>query len=347
MSTPQSSVSIGRIITILVPICILAFAGSYLLSSSYEQTAREQIQSNMLSRLLGPSAPGPETPIEFVDSDGDLLADSPATEAEPPEKLIFSYVATPEPGEAASEWADLLKAISEATGVEVEYQHYDTTAQQLTALASGELHVAGLNTGAVPVAVQSAGFLPVCTFGDAEGNFGYKMQIVAPNNGGLKEPEDLKGKMITFVRPDSNSGCKAALVLLMDKYQLLPERDYEWAFSMGHESSILGVAEGEIVAAPVASDILDRMASAGEVDAEQIHVVYESERFPPAALGMAYNLPKELREKIRTALVDFSWQDSSVAAAYGTDQVTQFVPVNYKDDWANIRRVDAAVRQAR
>lgn len=347
MSAPTTSLSIGRIVTVLVPTCILAFAGSYLLSSKYEQTAREKIQSNMLSRLLGPVAPGPKEPIKFVDSDGDLLADSPETDLPPPEKLVFSYVASADPGEEQQAWTDLVTAIGEATGIPVEYRHYSSTIQQLTAMAAGELHVAGLNTGSVPVAVKSSGFIPVCTFGDSEGNFGYKMKIVSPASGSVKAPEDLKGERVTFVRPDSNSGCKAALVLLMDKYQLLPERDYEWAFSMGHDTSIRGVAAGEIVAAPIASDILDRMTSAGLIDSETFNVIYESERFPPAALGMVYNLPQEVREKIRTTMVEFNWRDSSVAASYQTDSVTQFVPVNYKDDWANIRRVDAAVKKAR
>ena len=48
---------------------------------------------------------------------------------------------------------------------------------------------------------------------------------------------------MTFVRPRSNSGCTAALVMLMKEHDLQPERDYTWGFSYGHETSIKGIAE--------------------------------------------------------------------------------------------------------
>ena len=70
-----------------------------------------------------------------------------------------------------------------------------------------------------------------------------------------------------FTRLDSNSGCKAPLVLLMDEHNMLPDRDYQWGFSHGHEESIKGVAAKEFEVAPVASDILARMVEKGEVDA--------------------------------------------------------------------------------
>ena len=45
---------------------------------------------------------------------------------------------------------------------------------------------------------------------------------------------------MTFTRLDSNSGFKAPLVLLMDEYHFMPDRDYQWGFSQSHEDSIKG-----------------------------------------------------------------------------------------------------------
>ena len=133
----------------------------------------------------------------------------------------------------------------------------------------------------------------------------------------------------------------------MDQFDLLPERDYRWAFSLGHAESIRGVASGQLEAAPVASDIFDRMAAAGEVDADAVQVVYESELFPPASLGYAYDLAPEIRETIAKTLLEFDWSGTGIESEYGASGPTKFVPVSFKDDWANIRRVDEAVRKAR
>ncbi|MEM8865733.1 MAG: PhnD/SsuA/transferrin family substrate-binding protein, partial [Planctomycetota bacterium] len=264
MSDQPAAFSLGRLIAVVVPVVAIAFGLQYLLSTGYEQAARDEIESNMLARLLGPTSVGPDASIEFKDADGDLVADSPPDDqCIAPQPLVFSYVASEDASEAQSDWQDVMDALGEKLNVAVEYRPYETTSDQLADLASGKLHVAGFNTGAVPVAVKSSGFVPVCTFGREDGEFGYKMLIIAPAGSAIDGPSDLQDKQVTFVRPDSNSGCKAALVLLMNKYQLLPESGYGWSFSLGHDASILGVAAGEIEAAPVASDIFQRMVDAG------------------------------------------------------------------------------------
>jgi hypothetical protein len=60
---------------------------------------------------------------------------------------------------------------------------------------------------------------------------------------------------------------------------------------------------------------------------------------------MAYNLSPELRTAIHDALVDFSLKGTGLEGEFGAD-VTKLVPVNYKDDWANTRRIDQVVAQA-
>jgi phosphonate transport system substrate-binding protein len=218
--------------------------------------------------------------------------------------------------------------------------------KQLEALRNGELHIAGLNTGIVPPAVQRDGFVPLCTLGRDDGSFGYTMQFLVPAGSPIKKMEDIKGHKVTFTRLDSNSGCKAPLVLLMDQYKMIPERDYQWGFSQGHEDSVRHVANKDFDVAPVASDVLARMVEKGEVEKDAYRSIHESERFPPATIGVAYNLKPELRDAIKTTLLDFKWEGTGLEKEFGPE-ATKFVPVNYKNDWANIRRIDQAISQAR
>lgn len=343
MSEFKNTLSLGRLLLVLLPIVAVALAVRYSLPG-YAQAAQQQLETDMLAKLLGGVATTVTNGVKFVDSDGDLLCDPPAeAECVTPEKLVFSYVGTAEESDEAEAWGDFVTALGEATGLPAEFVAYQSTTEQIAALAAGELHVVGLNTGAVPQAVESGGFHPVSTFGRDDGSFGYTMKLLAPAKGGAASPEQLRGKRVAFTTPDSNSGCKAALIFLMDKHNLLPERDYRWGFTFGHEASIKELAAGDHDAAPVASDILERMVAEGAVAEGDFKVLYESERFPPASIGFAHNLAPALREKIVKTLTDFAWEGTGLAEKYGPTGVTKFVPVNYKDDWANIRRINSAV----
>ena len=57
------------------------------------------------------------------------------------------------------------------TGHEVHFVQYKNVDDQLAALKKGELHIAGLNTGTVAMAVRHCGFVPLCTFGQGGRQF--------------------------------------------------------------------------------------------------------------------------------------------------------------------------------
>ena len=132
------------------------------------------------------------------------------------------------------------------------------------------------------------------------------------------------------------------MVLLMTEFKLEPEKGYKLVFSRGHDASIKGVAEGKYQAAAVASDMLDRAIARGDVQASAIKTVYESERFPAAAIGYAYNLKPELADTIRQTILDYKVQDTATTSEFA-EGVVGFAPVSYKDDWALVRKIDEAV----
>jgi phosphonate transport system substrate-binding protein len=344
---PHGSISPARIFKIVLPVAAVA-AVAYFWSLRLPTAAQEQVASSVFPRMMGRPTEVSGEAIKFVDKDGDLVADPPedAKDCIAPETLVFSFVAGEEESVPEEKWKEFLAALSQKTGHPVKFAVYTTVDEQMDALKKGELNVTGLNTGTVPAAVKSAGFVPVCTFGREDGSYGYTMEFLVPAGSRMKSPADIRGHKITFTRVDSNSGFKAPLVLLMDEYQMMPDRDYQWGFSQGHAESIKGIAKKEFEVAPVASDILARMVEKGEVDGNAVVSIYKSERFPPATLGMAYNLSPELRTAIRDAMIGFNLKGTGLEGEFGAE-VTKTVPVNYKDDWANTRRIDQVVAQAR
>jgi phosphonate transport system substrate-binding protein len=346
---PRPAPSAGRILGIVLPIALVLVA-AYWWSKGLESQARSDVASTMVARIFPTSATTTGGKLEFPDADSDMVADPPtdATKMITPDTLVFSYVATTEEeGPSEDTWKELFAAIKEKTGKEVQLAHYTTADEQTAALKKGELHIVGLNTGLVQSAVEQDGFVPLCTLGRADGTWGYTMEFIVPAGSPIKKLEDIKGHKVTFTTVDSNSGCKAPLVLLKDKCNLLPERDYRFGFSLGHTESIKGVATKEYEVAPVASDVLARMKEKSEVDPAAYVSIYTSERFPPATFGYVYNLSPELRDGVKEVLLKFDWKGTGLEKQFGPAGQEKFVPVNYKDDWANTRRIDQVIAEAR
>lgn len=338
-----------RVLLLLAVVAVVAGGASYV-ASSWEAEARRDLEARTVSNVFSNMAVTPTLDEVYDDADGDLIADTPEQAAlqVKPSELTFSFIASEEAENSAEVWKAATDAIAEKTGLPVSYLRLEDTKTQLAALRGGKLHITAFSTGAVPGAVNTAGFVPLCTSGQSEENgtakFGYTMQFIVKADGEIKDLKGLKGKKIAFVRPRSNSGFKAAMLELWEKHNLQPERDYQWFYSYSHNKSIAAVLAGDADAAPVASDKLALLVAKDEVAEDSYRVIYESERFPPFAVGCAYNLTPELRDSISAALLELDWTGSKLAEEMAAGEAKQFVPISYKNDWANIRRVDQTAR---
>ena len=283
---------------------------------------------------------------KFTDADADLVADAPTEVAKQidPEVLKFTYLATSNPEETKKAFEPWVKSLAQATGKRVEYVPFSSPDEQLVALRDGVIHVMAFNTGGVPIAVDAGGFVPVAVLGDSSGPSKAQVKIIAASS--TETPGDikaaLKDKELTLTEPTSNSGFKAPLVLLNDQ-NLKLGRDYSARYSGGHSESIAGIASGKYTFAAVASDVLSREQAAGRIKAEQYKVIFESEKFPTASFGYVHNLKPELAEKVRKGLLEFKWEGTSVAEFFDGTGQTRLVPVNYKDDFSLVRRIDNAI----
>jgi phosphonate transport system substrate-binding protein len=337
-----------RLIAALAVVAAIAGWAAYA-ASSLEKEAQEKYVARTMSNFFTSLNPIVSLDSVYQDADGDLLADepeNPALRANPTE-LVFSFITSEDSTNEPAQWQELMDAIQKKTGLSVTYLRLTDAREQYEAMRSGRLHITALGTGEVPAAVNTAGFIPACTFGREDGTNGYKMEFLVKADSKIQKLEDLRGKKIAFTRPRSNSGCKAAAMLLMEEKNLQPERDYQWQYTYGHTGSVEAVLDGDVDAAPIASDVFARMIAKDEVKKEDLRSIYTSEQFPPAAFGYAYNLTPELKEKITAALLEFKWDGTKIAESFGGDGSNKFVPVSYKDDWANIRRVDLAAANAR
>src|SRR3546814_10705146 len=100
---------------------------------------------------------------------------------------------------------------------------------------------------------------------------------------------------------------------------------------------MLGVVAGDYDAAPVASEVVERMAERGLYDPEEVKIIFESRPFPTTSYTSAHNLAPELVEKIKEAFFTFKLEGTTLGEEFSG--VSTFVPIEYKDDWEIIRTI--------
>jgi sulfonate transport system substrate-binding protein len=143
-----------------------------------------------------------------------------------PVKIRLSWIVP------VSNWGSLLlekKDLAKHLGQSymLETTRFAGTPPLITALAAGELDIAGLTFSTLPIAIQNAGLddLRVLTDEFQDGNPGYySNEFMVLNDGPINKIEDLKGK--TVATNVAGSAVDVAMRAMLRKHGLEDKRDY-------------------------------------------------------------------------------------------------------------------------
>tara|TARA_R110002094_G_scaffold97837_2_gene98578 strand:+ start:779 stop:1762 length:984 start_codon:yes stop_codon:yes gene_type:complete len=279
--------------------------------------------------------------VMYCDADGDLVADAPTdpSKLKDPSTLVFAYTPVEDPAIYADIWTPFIEHLKTVTGKDVQFFAVQSNSAEVEAMRSGRLHVAGFSTGPTPFAVNLAGVEPFAIMGADDGQFGYKLQVFTQADSDIMEIADLKGKRVAHTSPTSNSGNQAPRALF-PALGVVPGEDYEVVYSGSHDQSILGVVAGDYDAAPVASEVVNRMVERGLYDPADVRMIWESDPFPTTSYGLANDLTPELKAKIKEAFFTFDFEGTALGEEFAG--VSKFVPITYKEQWAVIRQIQSA-----
>ena len=290
--------------------------------------------------------PHGELSQQFCDRDGDMMADAPTDSKQwlDPYTLVFGN--TPKQSFIFSKGAQkaLMAHIEKVTGKRVVSFPYQTNSAELEAMRSGILHIAGMNTGSVPTAVNCAGFHLFAMTAQNDGTYGYTMQMITYPHSGIKGIYDIRDKTVLFTNSSSNSGHKAPVALLKERFGMKDGIDYQSRFSGNHNNSIKKIVDKSYKAAFVASGFTQSMLSEHTVPKDSFHIIYESDSFPTTGYGYSHRLKPALAKKIEQAFLTFVWREEGQDKAKSFNQFgeNRFIPADYKEKWQIIRDIDKA-----
>ncbi len=277
----------------------------------------------------------------YCDANRDMVADAPteASRLRDPSTLVFTYTPVEDPALYANQFRPFLEYLTQCTGKRVVYFTVTSNAAQVEAMRSGRLHIAGFSTGPTAFAVNLAGAVPFAVKGNAEGFESYRVVTIVRADSPFRTLADLKGRRVAHTSATSNSGNLAPRAFF-PALGLTPDTDYRVVYSGGHDRSVLGVNTGDYDAAPVASDVWNRMIARGQVRREAFRVLWESDPFPTSSFALSHDLRPELAQRIRQCFFDFRANEAFARDLGGNDR---FWPASYATQWAPVRAIAEAV----
>lgn len=159
--------------------------------------------------------------------------------------------------------------------------------------------------------VMGAKAQPIATEVTPGGVRGYYSKVFVRADSPYQSIEDLRGKVMAFVDPNSASGYQAPNYYLNQAGIQPSEFFANTLFSGSHENSIMGVLNGQFDGAfnwwhNDNRSNPHRMAEKGMVDLADLRIIWSSEMIPNTPYVARGDLPEELKELFVQALIDMA-----------------------------------------
>jgi len=208
--------------------------------------------------------------------------------------------------------------LSKELGIHVEIKVTSDYTAAIEAMRSKHIDMAWFGPFSYVIASNVAGAEAIVNGVRAStGKADYHSIIVVNANSGIEKMEDLKGKKFAFVDPASTSGNLIPRKILIEN-GIDPDNDFGMSYYAGtHNAVQLAVANGKVDAGADSDNSYNRMVAAGEIDPAVNKILFTSESIPGSPIVVRKDLPVELKEKIKNALVAMSEQTISQVDGWG------------------------------
>ncbi|CAH1657893.1 Phosphonate ABC transporter substrate-binding protein [Hyphomicrobiales bacterium] len=149
-----------------------------------------------------------------------------------------------------------------------------------------------------------------------DGTKGYHSVFYVKKDSPYQKVEDLKGKNLGLVDPNSTSGNNVPRFAL-NGMKIEPETFFSKVVYTGsHENAIIALQQGTVdVAANWWNDEqesnLQRMSRKNMVKADDFRIIYKSEQIVNSPMAYLTDLPEDLKAKIRDAVLNLATKDKA------------------------------------
>ncbi len=230
------------------------------------------------------------------------------------------------PNESTTESADardgLAEDLSEYLGCPVEEIEASDYNAIIEALRTGKADMAYMGSQALALGVERTDLEPIvmkAEDGDPEKAIYHSVLITSSANEDINSIEDIKGRTMAFVDPDSTSG---NLVPTAEIIQAFPDDDLNTdilhtngdffeavSYSGSHQAGLKAVIMGDVDVAPISDQILASEIANGNAAEGDVKIIHSSGAIPAEAMVVAEHVSQETRDMLTEFLTTYDNED--------------------------------------
>jgi phosphonate transport system substrate-binding protein len=274
------------------------------------------------------------------------VAQAQSWKAQYPE-LVFAVVPAENASGVGDRYEPWIEYLTKELGVKVTLRIANDYAAVIEGQKAGNIHIAYYGPASLSRAVKvtNGGVEPFVTTINQDGTVGYYSVAYVKTDSPYRRIEDLKGKNVGLVDPNSTSGNNVPRFAL-DRMGIDPEQYFaKVVYTGSHENAVIAVIQGTV---DVAfnwwnSDIdsnLTRMVNKSMAKKDDVRIIFKSELIQGSPYAYLTSLPADLKHAIMTAFVDAPKKAKATFDRLSDGKDLGFAPITVADYKSTIELIE-------
>ena len=233
-------------------------------------------------------------------------------------ELVFAVVPAENASGVTERYAPLMAYLSKELGTKVTLRVAQDYAAVIEGQKAGQIHIGYYGPASFARALMTgAKITAVAQDVNEDGTKGYYSVVWVKKDAPYAKIEDLKGKNLCLVDPNSTSGNNVPRYA-MNKLGIEPEKFFSKVVYAGsHENAVLGVQQGTCDAAfnwyndERESNLL-RMGRKNMVKADDFKLIFKSDQIVNSPIALLDDMPAELKAAITKAILEVGAKEKAM-----------------------------------
>ncbi|TCR70402.1 phosphonate ABC transporter substrate-binding protein [Bosea sp. BK604] len=232
-------------------------------------------------------------------------------------ELIFAIIPAENASGVVERYTPFINYLSKELGTKVTLRIANDYAAIIEGQRAGNIHIGMYGPASFARALMTGAKIDAFAIEtNIDGTKGYYSVFYVKKDSPYQKIEDLKGKNLGLVDPNSTSGNNVPRFAL-NSMKIDPESFFSKVVYTGsHENAIIALQQGTVdIAANWWNDEQEsnllRMARKNMAKAEDFRIIYKSEQIVNSPMAYLTTLPEALRAKIRDAVLNIATKDKA------------------------------------
>jgi phosphonate transport system substrate-binding protein len=253
-------------------------------------------------------------------------------------ELVYATVPAENASGVTERMGPWMEYLSRELGVKVTLRIAADYAAVIEGQRAGTIHIGDYGPSSYIRAhtVSKGGVEAFATMRAFDGSTGYYAVAYTKKDNAATKLEDLKGKNLCLVDPNSTSGYNVPL-FAMNKMSIDPAKFFGKVVNAGsHENAVMAVQQGTCDVAfnwwnSDEDSNLSRMSNKGMVKKDDFKIVFRSDKIPGSPYAVLTSMPADLKKAIADAFFNSPTKGKAALDKLSDGKSPGFAPAKHED----------------